>query len=164
VKLRLALVSASALVLLGSTTATALARPSPPGGQGSAASGPTYAPAATSSRLSASSAARTYFSRLNLGVQTGNFRAVDSMYTIDATLTQELTSSLPRLLQGTSQIGEFERAGRLSWSIEKVTRLSPTAVVTVEVGSGHRTTLTARYASLFTIVQGKVANVSWVPC
>jgi len=155
--LRHAIATASALLLLGSTTvgpfdSRTLAK--------NAAGSPVTRPISMS-------VARSYLDILDHQGPSGHdYQALDRLYAPRITLTESMTTGRPRSHIGLRKVQAFDRWNRLDWIADKFEQLSPTVVLTIErprKGPGHELLRTEPWVTLFTIRNGKIVNLVWMP-
>jgi hypothetical protein len=157
--LRHLIATALALLLLGSATVGPFASP-------------TLARNAVGSRStrpgSSSAVARSYLGIIDRqGLSGRDYQALDRLYASGITLTESLITGRPRTRFGLRQVRAFDRGNGLDWIVDKFQQLSPTVVLTIErprMGPGHELLRAESWLTLFTIKNGKIVNLVWMPC
>lgn len=106
----------------------------------------------------------SYFAALNHH----DFRALDLLYAPGVTMTESLTGGQPRIHYGAWKIRAFDGQDWLSWFGVRSKQLSPSTVLTIErasaAGPGHELARAEPWLTLFTIKNGKIISLVWMPC
>jgi hypothetical protein len=99
------------------------------------------------------------------GLSSHDYSALARLYARHVTLTESLSTGRPRTHTGLAQMRAFDDLNTLSWSVLSSQQLSPTVVLTIEqpfaMGPGHELEHAAPWLTRFTIRNGKIANLVW---
>jgi hypothetical protein len=152
---RTTVTTASALLLLGSTTSGAFATQN-------------HRPANRPATNSNIAVAHRYFHALNGSGQSGHdYRALYRLYASTITLTEIVTGPLPRTYYGPRQIRAFDEWNQLHWTVLRLESLSPSLVLAVEQpsvkGPGHELEGARPWLTLLRIRDGKIFSLVWMP-
>jgi hypothetical protein len=156
--LRPALAATCTLLLLGSSGVTALART------------PTTV-SHTSSTTSSTPLAvvRSYFAALNRpDLEEHKYYMLERWYAPSISVLESLTTGRPRLHSGLRAVHAFDRQNRFSWSLQRFEQFSPSVVLTIEEpyvkGPGHELENARPWLTIFTIKNGRISTLVWLPC
>ncbi len=133
----------------------------------SACGGSTNAqPNATSRGPSVPPAVLMYFQIFNAGMRSGDFSALASVYSPDATLTYSNTKGLTTVYHGHDAITRFYEAlwARLpgyQWTQESMRSLDSNVVLSYEHAGSPPLRVASRCMHLFVIQNGKIMSLYW---
>jgi hypothetical protein len=154
--LRHALVTASALLLLASTTMTTLA---------SHGVAPRERPSVVKPPTSMATVMRYFTALKPQGRSIHDYQTLERLYAPKVTLTESLTTGRPRSSTGLREMRAFDELNTLSWTILSSKQLSRTVVLTSERpsvrGPGHELEHAAPWSTRFTIRNGKITRLVW---
>jgi hypothetical protein len=155
---RHALAAASALLLLVGTATGSLA----------SGSANRSAVGSAATRPGPAMVVRNYFDALDRGLIAHNFQALHRMYARDVALTESMTAGRPHVYTGFREVLSFDHSNGLNWYVTDMEQLSPNVVLAIEhpsaSGPGHEAASAGSWLTLFTIRNGWIANIVWMPC
>lgn len=153
---RYALVTTSALLILASTPMTTFA-----------SHGVAPQQRRPVVRLPASMAlTMRYFKALQPhGRSIHDYATLMHLYSPHVTLTETLSTGLPRSHTELAPMRAFDELNTLTWSVLSATQLSPTVVLAVErpftMGPGHELEDGAPWSTQLTVMYGTIVNLVW---
>jgi hypothetical protein len=111
----------------------------------------------------------SYFDALDHQGRPGHdYRTLNHLYGANVTLVESLTTGQPLLHTGRHQVRVFDRSHALSWYLDRTERLSPSVVIAIvqpEVkGPGHELDDASPWLTMFSLKNGKIVNLVWMPC
>lgn len=124
-------------------------------------------PALAGHYRSATATVHAYFQALNAGMQSGDFRALASVYAPGATLTQSNPLGQTKVSHGLTQIiafykGAYAKLAGYHFTQDAMRSLSTTNVLSYEHAGSPPLSVAARCEHLFVIKNGRIATLDWV--
>jgi hypothetical protein len=133
----------------------------------SACGGSTNAqPNATSTKPSAPPVVLTYFKIFNAGMRSGDFSALASVYSPDATLTRNSPKGVTTVIHGIDAIMGYykdlwtEYPG-YQWTQESMRSLDSNVVLSYEHAGSPPLRVASRCLHLFVVQNGKIMSLEW---
>ncbi len=122
---------------------------------------------APSHLLSASEVVEHYFSILNVGIKSGNFSALNSVFASDATLTRSTLDGKTTVYHGLADITGFydtlpAKVPGFQWTTDSLRSPSTTVVLAYEHAETPSMALPSRCAHVFVVQNGKIVSYDWV--
>ena len=123
-------------------------------------------PNAKSPRPSAPPVVLTYFKIFNAGMRSGDFSALASVYSPDATLTHSSPKGVTRVVHGIDPIIRFYQGiwaeyHGYQWTQESMRSLDSNVVLSYE-RAGTQQLAAGRCVHLFVVQNGKIMSLYWV--
>jgi hypothetical protein len=151
------------LLLCGMDGLTAIANPEQASARISHATHTTVAPS------TARAIVTRYFASLDQRGQAGHDEhTLNALYASSVTLVEGLTTGHPVLHTGRHQVQAFDQENVPSWYLDRTEQLSPSVVLAIALPEvtrlGQELTIPRRWLTLFTIRNGKIVSLVWMPC
>jgi len=133
----------------------------------SACGGSTNAqPNAKSPRPSAPPVVLTYFKIFNAGMRSGDFSALASVYSPDATLTHSSTNGVTTVVHGIDSIMRsyedlWAKYPGYQWTQESMRSLDSNVVLSYEHAGSPPLRVASRCLHLFVVQNGKIMSLEW---
>jgi hypothetical protein len=133
----------------------------------SACGGSTNAqPNATSPKPGAPPVVLTYFKIFNAGMRSGDFSALASVYSPEATLTRNSTNGVTTVIHGINAIVHFyedlwAKYPGYQWTQESMRSLGANVVLSYEHAGSPPLRVASRCLHLFVVQNGKIMSLEW---
>lgn len=114
----------------------------------------------------ATSVVTTYLRLFNAGMRSGDFSALSSVYTPDATLTQSNPKGVTTVVHGLAKIIAFYQGVRakfpgFQWTVESMRSLAPNVVLVYQHAGSPPLRVPGRCMHVFVVQNGKITSYDW---
>jgi hypothetical protein len=121
---------------------------------------------ATSTEPDARTVVTTYLQLFNVGMRSGDFSPLASVFAPDATLTQSSPKGVTTVLHGFAAITNFyqilkTRFAGYQWTIESMRMLAPNIVLVYQHAGSPPLRVGGRCVHLFVVQDGKIITYDW---
>jgi hypothetical protein len=136
------------------------------GGLAACGGGANALPNTTASETGATTVVTTYLQIFNAGMRSGDFSAMASVFTSDATLTQSNPKGVTAVVHGLAAITSFYQGLRTKfpgyqWTVESMRSLAPNAVLVYQHAGSPPLRVAGRCVHVFVVQNGKITSYDW---
>ncbi|GAC1424959.1 MAG: hypothetical protein PVS3B3_17450 [Ktedonobacteraceae bacterium] len=115
---------------------------------------------------SATTVVKTYLRIFNAGMKSGDFSALHSVYTSDATLTQSSPKGVTTVVHGLASIIDFYQGLRkklpgFQWTVDSMRSLAPSVVLVYQHAGSPPLQVAGRCIHVFVVEHGKITRYDW---
>ena len=114
----------------------------------------------------ATTVVKRYLQLFNAGMRSGDFSALASVYTPDATLTQSTPKGVTTVVHGLAKIISFyqgfqKKLPGYQWTVEKMRNLAPNVVLAYQHAGSPPLRVAGRCLHVFVVQNGKITSYDW---
>jgi len=120
----------------------------------------------TPSEPSATTVVTTYLQLFNVGMKSGDFSTMSSVYAPEATLTQSNPKGVTAIIHGLANITTFfqglkTKFSGYQWTVESMHSLAPNVVLVYQHAGSPPLLVADRCVQVFVVQNGKITSYDW---